>query len=278
MGEGLNDNASVWINTGSGWTPLLPSIKSPTCSAGQGKWANYNVTLPASAENNPSVKIAFGWVNNDDGVGTDPSVAINNVKVSVPGGNIAPSYTLSSPQALTICRDGAGEDISSLLHVNDADAGQTETFTQQIAPSHGYLVFTGATASSGSSDIAPAGTIVYHPIAGYSGPDAFTIRVSDGTATADMVVNVTVTGPGVSITSTNVSCNGGSNGQANAVVTGGIAPYTYVWNNGQINQTIMVLPLIHIMLMLLMRTDVRVVLLLRSPNQRRLQLQQQLPM
>jgi hypothetical protein len=237
-GEGLNDNASVWINTGSGWTPLLPSIKSPVCGAGQGKWANYNVTLPASAENNPSVKIAFGWVNNDDGVGTDPSVAINNVKVSVSGGNIAPSYTLSSPQALTICRDGAGEDISSLLHVNDADAGQTETFTQQSAPSHGYLVFTGATASSGSSNIAPAGTIVYNPVAGYSGPDAFTIRVSDGTATTDMVVNVTVTGPSVSINTTNVSCNGGSNGTASAMVAGGIAPYTYVWNNGQINQTI----------------------------------------
>jgi len=32
---------------------------------------------------------------------------------------------------------------------------------------------------------------------------------------------------------TNVSCYGGSNGTATAVTYGGVAPYTYMWNNGQ---------------------------------------------
>ena len=34
--------------------------------------------------------------------------------------------------------------------------------------------------------------MTYTPTVGYNGPDAFTIRVSDGAATADMVVNVSV--------------------------------------------------------------------------------------
>ncbi|HXB10892.1 MAG TPA: PKD domain-containing protein, partial [Bacteroidia bacterium] len=36
--------------------------------------------------------------------------------------------------------------------------------------------------------------------------------------------------PTVSINNTNVSCNGGSNGSANAIVSGGVLPYTYSWS------------------------------------------------
>ena len=39
-----------------------------------------------------------------------------------------------------------------------------------------------------------------------------------------------------SITSTNdVSCNGGSNGSAVVSASGGTAPYSYLWDNGQSN-------------------------------------------
>jgi SprB repeat/Secretion system C-terminal sorting domain len=37
--------------------------------------------------------------------------------------------------------------------------------------------------------------------------------------------------PSIRLTSTNVACNGQTNGTANAIVTGGIAPYTYLWSN-----------------------------------------------
>ena len=36
----------------------------------------------------------------------------------------------------------------------------------------------------------------------------------------------------VTINSTNVSCNGGSNGTATANVSGGLSPYTYLWQPG----------------------------------------------
>jgi gliding motility-associated-like protein len=40
----------------------------------------------------------------------------------------------------------------------------------------------------------------------------------------------------ITSTQTNVSCNGGANGTINLTVTGGIAPYTYLWNGGNTNE------------------------------------------
>ncbi len=57
----------------------------------------------------------------------------------------------------------------------------------------------------------------------------------------DAQISVTVSdlsGPSASITSqTNVSCFGGSNGSATAVITGGLAPFTYQWDANAASQT-----------------------------------------
>lgn len=87
-GDGLIDNASVLYNIGLGWVVLTPSLKSPVCGGGNGQWAHYEAQLPAEAGDQPSLKIAINWTNNDDGVGTDPSVAINNVQVFTPSINV----------------------------------------------------------------------------------------------------------------------------------------------------------------------------------------------
>lgn len=97
MGDGLIDNASVLYNSGSGWQVLSPSIKSNVCGGGQGEWAHFSMTLPASCNNNPSVQIGFNWTNNDDGIGTDPSVAINDVLVTSLGSG-SPVYDIVSTQ------------------------------------------------------------------------------------------------------------------------------------------------------------------------------------
>ncbi len=83
-GEGLVDNASVLYNIGLGWTVLTASIKSPSCAAGQGRWTHHEVQMPAEVGNQASVQIAINWTNNDDGLGGDPSVAINDVWVFAP--------------------------------------------------------------------------------------------------------------------------------------------------------------------------------------------------
>ena len=53
-----------------------------------------------------------------------------------------------------------------------------------------------------------------------------------------------------SITDSNdVSCNGGYDGFASVSVSGGIAPYTYLWDNGETNASAFVLMLVFIMLL-----------------------------
>jgi len=45
--------------------------------------------------------------------------------------------------------------------------------------------------------------------------------------------------PSVTITDTNVSCHGGNNGNATAIVSGGTTPYTYLWNDASSQTTAM---------------------------------------
>ncbi|MCB0479351.1 MAG: SprB repeat-containing protein, partial [Crocinitomicaceae bacterium] len=85
-GDGLLDNASLWYNDGGGWVQLDPSLKSNMC-AFQGQWTAYSVALPASCENIANLQIGFNWTNNDDGVGSDPSFAVDDIEiVSASGG------------------------------------------------------------------------------------------------------------------------------------------------------------------------------------------------
>ncbi len=83
-GQGLTDNATVWYFNGLVWAQIDDPPKTLTGCGGQGIWAARTVAMPASANNNAAVKIGFRWVNNDDGVGTDPSFAVDDVTLSAP--------------------------------------------------------------------------------------------------------------------------------------------------------------------------------------------------
>jgi hypothetical protein len=86
-GQITTDNATLWYFDGTAWTQLDDMSKTLTGCGGQGLWISRLVNLPASANNNPSVKIAFRWVNNDDGVGTDPSFAVDDITLSAASSN-----------------------------------------------------------------------------------------------------------------------------------------------------------------------------------------------
>ena len=85
-GQTNQDYASVYYSVDNGvtWTaiasPLAKTVN--TGCAGQGKWTTYtSATLPAAVENIANLQISFTWQNNADNVGTDPSVAINNLRI-----------------------------------------------------------------------------------------------------------------------------------------------------------------------------------------------------
>lgn len=55
----------------------------PVCAGfEQGLWTAMNLAFPAAADNNPNVKFAFHWSNDGNGVGTDPSVAIDDITLT----------------------------------------------------------------------------------------------------------------------------------------------------------------------------------------------------
>lgn len=86
--EGGNtiDNATLWYSSdnGANWSQLADMAKTVICSGDRGIWTEFSIAMPASADNNPNVKIGFQWVNNDDGDATDPSFAVDDIVLSTP--------------------------------------------------------------------------------------------------------------------------------------------------------------------------------------------------
>lgn len=111
-GDAANDDASLWYsaNGGGTWTLLNNMAKTPlgTCTP-QGKWTAYTFALPVSANNNATVKIGFNWTNNDDGVGTDPSFAVDDITLTA----VATSISDLSSESLEVFANGSYISVKS---------------------------------------------------------------------------------------------------------------------------------------------------------------------
>lgn len=120
-GDGLTDNASSFysVNSGTNFTSVDASLKSTTCGSGKGNWTQRSYNLPSSCNNIATLMFRFNWTNNDDGLGSDPSFAVNNVLLrdSLPGtaDSVVQTVTLTQPTgphfvtaALSVINPGCG--------------------------------------------------------------------------------------------------------------------------------------------------------------------------
>lgn len=74
------DNGATWP---VGFQYCLTSVCCGGCNGySQGQWTVYTLALPAAFDNNPNVRVGFHWRNNGNGSGTDPSVAIDDVRIT----------------------------------------------------------------------------------------------------------------------------------------------------------------------------------------------------
>lgn len=180
FGDGTNDNATLWYFDGTTWTQLADLNKTSCCDGSgntgvcdgatyvQGYWTTFTISLPASANNNPNVRIGFRWVNNNDGVGTDPSFAVDNIQLSTPSAN--PLTAIISASQTTIC---AGQCIS----FSDASTGSPTSWT---------WTFNGGTPAS--STLQNPGNVCFNAPGSYN----VTLLISNGINTDDTTIVVTV--------------------------------------------------------------------------------------
>ncbi|MBK5286702.1 MAG: SprB repeat-containing protein, partial [Bacteroidia bacterium] len=193
------DGTAWTYYNGSSWTltvASLPPSNNSACSP-QGTWTAYSVALPSNANNNPNVKIGFQWTNNNDGVGTDPSFAADDVTLN---GTAVPSCSvqISQTQAISCFGDCNG----ALL----ATANGTGTIT--------YLWSIGPPVPFGNISNLCAGT--------------YTVTITDNAA-CSATASFALTQPGQlviqSATVSSVACFGDCTGSATPIVTGGTPPY-----------------------------------------------------
>lgn len=127
QGDVPNDQATVWYNDGFGWTQIgAPLFSGTGACAPQGTWTAYSSGLPASCENIANLQVAIRWQNNDDGAGTDPSVAINNIEIVT-----SSTATCSSTDFATV---GTGTPDDATFTLTDFCAGSVNAASGIVTP------------------------------------------------------------------------------------------------------------------------------------------------
>ena len=120
------DDATLLYFDGAIWTVLNPLATTAAGCNPQGTWTAFTIALPASADNNPNVKIGFRWKNDDDGVGIDPTFAVDDIELTVPI-VVGPTASFTTP-ITTIC-EGTCIDFTDLSTVGAGPYVYTWTFT-----------------------------------------------------------------------------------------------------------------------------------------------------
>ena len=170
-GQNTLDNATLWYYDGATWSQLIDLAKTATgvgCGS-QGYWTNYSQVLPASADNNPNVKIGINWTNNGDGTGSDPSIAVDDITLTVPASGTAPTSAFNISDN-TICRNTC---------INFTDQSTN-------APTSWSWTFNGGTPSSSTSQ--NPGTICFNTAGTYT----VSLQVTNANGTNSSSQSVTV--------------------------------------------------------------------------------------
>ena len=185
---------AIISTSGSIWGD--PSFSNPAIGTSVTK--NYSYTVPPSS--NPQFIKIIGLVQKFDVADTNDRPIENAVQLEILPSTL--HFTHGHIQSLNVCQNSISDTINSLLTVYDSSIRRTVNWSVVSGVTHGTLLATYSTTSAGGI-LVPAG-LTYTPITGYTGIDAFKIRVDNGitndTTTINIVINPllsfdTISGP-----------------------------------------------------------------------------------
>jgi hypothetical protein len=101
------------------------------------------------------------------------------------------SFAGGSIQALSVCANSTGNNIDTLLEVNNLISGRTQGWYISAAPVHGILSGFSATVTTTGALVSPTG-LTYTPTTAYVGDDQFTVRSGDGSQNIYTTIRVKV--------------------------------------------------------------------------------------
>lgn len=172
IGQSGKDFAELEYSTNGGttWTSIWTEGQSTPCS-NAALWASASVTLPTACENQADLRFAFNWQNDNDGAGTDPAFAVDNLNLST---NNAPTTgpTASFQVPASIC-------VGDCINPTDLSTG--------TSISAWNWTFTGA--ATPNSSVQNPTNICYNTAGSYN----ITLEVTDANGTDDTTITVNVT-------------------------------------------------------------------------------------
>jgi hypothetical protein len=149
-------------------------------------------------------------------------LAFDNIRIT---GTTLPTVTTATPSGITSNRAVLGGNVT-------ADGGDAVTDRGVV-----YSATNTTPTTSDTKDANGTGTGSFSKtLAGLAPATTYYVRAyainSAGTSYGSVATFTTLAPVSGTTVVTNVSCFGGSNGTINLTPTGGVAPYTFLWNNG----------------------------------------------
>jgi PKD repeat protein len=230
FGEVGTDAASLYYYDGATWNALAVPLPQTTCCGGpcgsllaQGQWSptRYSIALPASADNNPNVRIGFSWDNDANNSGADPSFAVDDIDISVnsTGGGCpaVASMNLTEPTQLSF---------DNIVTVNPTCNGDTDA----------SITIT-ASGGTGTIDYSNDNGVTFQAGNSFTGLDdgSYDLVLEDDNGCQE-TTNVVISDPPLlsitNVASTDPTCNGDNDGTIDITATGGTGTIVYSIDNG----------------------------------------------
>ncbi len=207
-GNGCSTTTSTTINQQASMSVAVQTTTNVTCNGGNDGAIQLNIT-------NGAAPYSFNWTNGVGNIQNPTNLFANTYNVTVTDNNgctATTTATITEPTALTIS--------AFPVHVqcNGAATGAIGTLQSGGIAPYSYNWSNGLGNSANHFNLA-AGN--------------YSVTITDGngcTASTSTTINQPAA-LSVTLNSTDLNCNGDANGTISANVTGGVAPYSYAWQN-----------------------------------------------